>query len=150
MNLRSFTPVLLFAAVACHSAPKPAPCPDTQSIVLAAYRENPQLHRLSVHQALPGTTEPIVVASTWAEKLGKPADPEDLDAMRRGNVVVLENHNELDVTVPIQARGARHAAAVGVTFKTDQGADKQTMIELAKAIAKTIDDRMTAHAAAKK
>jgi hypothetical protein len=150
MNLRSFSPVLLLAAVACHSAPKPAPCPDTQTIVLAVYREHPELHRLTVHQAMPGTTEPIVVACTWSEKLGKTSDPEDLDAMRRGKVVVIENLGELDVTVPIQASGARYAAAAGITFKTGEGADKQTLLALAHAIAKDIDARMTIAAARRK
>lgn len=150
MNLRSFSPALLLAAVACHSAPKPAPCPDTQAIVLAVYREHPELHRLTVHQALPGTSEPIAIACTWSEKLGKPSDPEDLDAMRRGVTKVIETTDELDVTVPIRKRGASHGATVGVTFKTKPGDSRKMLTELAHAIAKDIDARMEVVAAARK
>lgn len=132
---------VLFAA-ACHSAPK-APCADTQAIVTAVAKEHPEVVRLSVHATPPGGTSPVAIASTAAEKLGKPSDVEDVNAMNKGTTVVIENTNELDVTVPICPVGSKFTATAGITFKTQKGTDTKQLTDLATAIAKVVEQKMS-------
>ena len=136
----SVLPILF--ATACHSTPKP-PCPDTQAIVVAVAKEHPEVSRLSVHTTPPGGKGPVAVASTAAEKLGTPSDVEDVNAMAKGTTVVLETAGEVDVTVPICMKDNKYTAAAGVTFKTKKGADKKQLEELATAIAKVVEQRMS-------
>lgn len=145
MSLRLVLPALtvLFAA-ACHSTPK-APCADTQAIVAAVAKEHPEVARLTVHTTMPGGTGPIAVASTSAEKLGKPSDIEDVNAMNKGETVVIENVGELDVTVPMCQVGSKFTASTGVTFKTEKGYQKQQLVDLAKAITKVVEAKMAAN-----
>jgi hypothetical protein len=133
-------------ALGCQSTAPTPPCPTTQNIVDSVAADYPAVIRLTVHTTMPGGSGPVAVASTWAEKLGKPSDPEDLDAMRRGMPVVLETLTEVDVTLPILNQGARWDGAVGVTFKNDANRSQSTqaLTDLAKAIAKVVEDRMLA------
>ncbi|MBM4060928.1 MAG: hypothetical protein FJ265_07505 [Planctomycetes bacterium] len=144
MSLRSVSTVALFALfAACHSTPG-APCPDTQKIVEAVAADHPAVTRLTVHATPPGGSGPVAVASTLAEKRGKPSDPEDLDAMKRGEPVVLDVVGEFDVTVPICQKEGKYTAAVGVSFANEKGANKRQLTDLAAAIAKVVEDRMAA------
>jgi sensor histidine kinase regulating citrate/malate metabolism len=145
MSFRSLSAAALLTlfAAACQSTPA-APCADTQAIVQAVAKEYPAVTRLTVHTTPPNGSQSIAVASTLPEKLGKPSDPEDLKAMKKGETVVIENTNELDVTVPILQKDGWYTGAAGVTFKTEKGTDKKQLTELAQAIAKVIDDRMQA------
>lgn len=141
-SLSSAVLLVLFAA-ACQSTPS-APCADTQAIVEAVAKDYPAVTRLTVHTTPPNGSESIAIASTLAEKLGKPSDPEDLKAIKKGMTVVIENTNELDVTVPICQKEGKFTAAAGVTFKTEKGTDKRQLTELAQAIAKVLEDKMAA------
>jgi len=133
-------------ALGCQSTAPTAPCKTTQAIVDSVAADYPAVVRLTVHTTMPGGSGPVAVASTWAEKLGKPSDPEDLDAMRRGMPVVLETLTEVDVTLPILNQGARWDGAVGVSFKNEpeRAQSLQALTDLAKAIAKVVEDRMIA------
>lgn len=145
MSLRSVSAVALIAlfAVSCKSTPK-APCTDTQTIVEAVAKDYPNVTRLTVHAVPPTGGGHVAVASTLAEKLGKPSDPEDLKAMKNGETVVIEETGGLDVTVPICSKEGKFTAAAGVTFKTEKGSDQRQLVELAKAIAKVLEDKMAA------
>lgn len=145
MSFRSLSAAALLTlfAAACQSPPA-APCADTQAVVEAVAKEYPAVTRLTVHTTPPSGGTSVAVASTLAEKLGKPSDPEDLKAMKKGETVVIENTNELDVTVPICKKDGWFTAAAGVTFKTEKGTDRRQLTELAQAIAKVVEDRMKA------
>lgn len=145
MSFRSLSAaaLLVLFTSACQSTPT-APCADTQAIVEAVAKEYPAVTRLTVHTTPPNGGESIAIASTLPEKLGKPSDPEDLKAIKKGETVVIENTNELDVTVPICQKEGKFTAAAGVTFKTERGTDKKQLTELAQAIAKVLEDRMKA------
>mgnify|MGYP001593820213 CR=1 FL=1 len=132
----------LFAA-ACHSTPS-APCPNTQAIVESVGKEHPEVARLTVHCVPPGGGACCAVASTLAEKRGKVSDPEDLEAMGTGKLVVLDEAGGVDVTVPVMQKGARWEATVGVTFKPNPEMKKEQFVELATAIARVVEDRMVA------
>lgn len=135
-----YLPLLLLAA--CASAPQPL-YPDFQAVVETTAKKYPQVVRLTLHTTPTGSSGPVVVASTMAEKLGKPSDPEDLKAMAKAEVVVLAGATEYDVTVPILQQGGFYTAACGVTFKIEAARDRRLIDELAKAIAAEIDGRLT-------
>jgi len=127
----------------CRSTPS-APSPDIQAIVEAVAKDHPEVVRLTVHMVPPGGGVSCVVASTLAEKLGKVSDPEDLEAMATGKVVVLEEVGAVDVTVPVMKKGARWESSVGVTLKPNAQLGRAQYVELAKAIARVVEDRMAA------
>lgn len=56
------------------------------------------------------------VASTIPEKIGKASDPEDVHALTTGEVVVLHEGENYDVTVPIADRFGNFIAVAGVTL----------------------------------
>lgn len=145
MSFRTVS-LLAFATlslVACKSAPS-APCADTQAIVEATAKDYPAVTRLTVHTVPPTGGASVAVASTWAEKLGKPSDPEDLKAMTKGETVVLQEVGAVDVTVPICKKDGKFTAAAGITFKSEKGTDQKQLVELANAIAKVLEDKMAA------
>ncbi|MCA8954824.1 MAG: hypothetical protein KDC87_02050 [Planctomycetes bacterium] len=105
--------------VACATAPNP----KAQSLVESIARKNHDIVRLTVHTVPAGSSSCRVVASTLPSKLGKPSDKEDLDAISRGDVVVLDEPNAIDVTVPILLENGKATAAAGVTLKSAMGRD---------------------------
>jgi len=136
--------VLFALSAACSSTAtccKNAPCPNTQAIVLELAQENADVVRLSVHAIPPGKSQMIAIASTSTEKLGKPSDQEDLDAVSSGQNVVLHEGDNVDVTVPILAFEGKYTAAVGATMKA---ADQQAGVEAALVLAAKIETRMMA------
>ena len=56
------------------------------------------------------------VASTMPEKIGRASDPEDIHALKTGEVVVLHEGENYDITVPIAHRSGRFIAVTGVTL----------------------------------
>ena len=73
-----------------------------------------------------------------AEKRGKPSDPEDLEAMKTGETVVLREGDALDVTAPILDPGGRAIAATGITLAFSEGATEDDLIEKAHGIAREL------------
>ena len=111
--------------------------PSAQTLLESLASKNGNVVRLTVHAIPAGGADYKAVASTLASKLGKSSDPEDLKAIKSGEVVVLEESGGIDVTVPIQSKGGRYTAAAGVTMKSAMGRD--AAIQAAKAIATQID-----------
>ena len=126
--------LLLFPLYSC-TATAPDPAAQTLVETLASQHEN--LARLTVHAIPSGGKEFQAVASTLASKLGKSSDPEDLKAIKTGELVVLDEDGSFDVTVPIGMKNGSHTAAAGVTMKA--GMDRNAAIVAAKAIAAEID-----------
>lgn len=147
MSVRSTPSVLTLASVfalafAAACKKEPAAAAETQQqIVERVARENPDVVRLTVHAAS-GGKDMTVVASTAPDKLGKPSDKEDHEAVQKGDVVVLEESGALDVTVPILQRDGRWTAAAGVTLKPAAGAARDATVNRAKEIAKAVETAM--------
>lgn len=141
MSVRTSILASLLVFAACKSAPE-APCPDTQAIVEAVAKAHPDCVRLTVHKTPPAGGDVCAVASTSADKLGKPSDPEDLKAMQTGETVVLDEPGAIDVTVPVMAENGKHMAAVGVTLKAGAGTDRARVVAMAKEIAMAVETRM--------
>lgn len=121
----------------CHSTPRCANCENAQSVVDAVAKQNPECTRLTVHCAMEGGAK--CCASTKADKIGKPSDKEDLEAMQTGKNVVLDEAGAIDVTVPFRKEGDTFRSACGVTLKAD-GMTREQAVAKATAIAKAVED----------
>ena len=126
---------------ACQSGPK-APCKDTQAVVEATAAKHPDVQRLTVHRVPPGGGEVCAVASTSEDKLGKPSDREDKEAMETGKVVVLDEQGAVDVTVPVLETNGKWMAAVGVTWKPGIAGTKESLTMRARDIASEVANAM--------
>jgi hypothetical protein len=144
-TLLSFSCFVSLLATACSSTPDANATP--QSVVEAVAKKNPDCTRLTLHCTKVNASGPSVCASTAADKLGRPSDPEDLTAMSTGHPVVLEEGGALDVTVPIMMKDGKALAACGVTLKPGSMTREQT-IERAKSIAKAVEASMPSCCAA--
>lgn len=145
MPIRVAPALLSCLLFSCTATPK-APCVDTQRVVESVAVLHPECLRLSVHSVPPGGGSRVAIASTDPERLGRPSDPEDLEAMRSGQTIVLDEPGALDVTVPITRRGNVWAAACGVTMRVDAATDRAQLRARAEQIAKSIEAAMLAKA----
>lgn len=115
---------------------------NLQDLVDETRQRHPGVARLTVHRAAAGSPQPMVVASTSADKLGKPSDPEDLQAIQTAQTVVLEEAGGLDVTVPVLIHGGKAGAAVGVTLSAAPNKARAEQVAEAQAIAREIEAAM--------
>lgn len=128
---------ILFAG-ACKSTGCCDACAKAQEVVASVAGQNPDVTRLTVHCS--GTGGGMkACASTSADKLGKPSDPEDVKAVQSGETVVLDEAGALDVTVPIVAKDGKWTAACGVTLKPAAGMSRDQAVAKAKGIAKAVE-----------
>jgi hypothetical protein len=123
---------------ACRSAPT-APSAEAQAAVESIARQHPDCVRLTVHALRPSGSDYCAIASTKAEKLGKPSDPEDLQAMKSGETIVLDEPGALDVTVPILQERGRWTAACGVTLQMHGGDERSQLVAEATGIARAVE-----------
>lgn len=108
-----------------------------QAAIEAVAKTNPDVVRLTVH--MQQANGAVAVASTAADKLGKPSDKEDVQAMQSGQTVVLDEKDAVDVTVPAMQKDGKWTAAIGVTLKAPAGADKEALKKKAAEIAGGIE-----------
>ena len=144
MSHRFVAVVVVSALVAAGCQSTAAPCADTQAVVESIADQHPDCVRLTVHSAPPSGGDWCVIASTNAEKLGKPSDKEDLDARGTGRTVVLDEPGAVDVTVPILLKDAKWGATCGVTVKAAEGANREQLVSKANTIAKEVEASMAA------
>jgi len=126
--------VITFAACASFRAPYPA----AQDIVDGVAAKHPEIVRLTLHAVPEGKTECTQLASTNKKRRGKPSDPEDLEAMKTGQEVVLDEPDAIDVTVPILKKGGKATAIAGVTLRAEKGANRAALVKYARAIAEEL------------
>lgn len=127
---------LLFAPACAVTGPaKCDDCAKAQSVVESVAKQHPDCVRLTVHCTMEGGTK--ACASTVADKIGKASDKEDLDAMRTGETIVLDEAGAIDVTVPINGKDGKYASACGVTMKA--GTPRDQALAKATTIAKAVE-----------
>lgn len=110
---------------------------SAQAFIESMAKQNPDVLRLTLHAIPEGGDSYHAIASSNADKLGKPSDPEDLKAMESGETIVLDEDGAIDVTVPIHMRDGKHRAAAGVTMASKVG--REAAITEAKRLAAMID-----------
>jgi len=118
--------------------------PETQAIVDAVAKDHPEVVRLTVHGKPASCDKYCAIASTLPEKVCKESDPEDLEAMVSGKIVVIEEVGGVDVTVPVLPKGARWESTVGVTFRPNAEVKRDQYVALGRAIAKVVEDKLLA------
>jgi hypothetical protein len=132
-----FVSLFLIAALAACASTKKAPYPDAQEIVDRVAARHSDLVRLTLH-AEPEGKDCTQVASTMAERRGKPSDPEDIKAMKTGRQIVLDEGGNVDVTVPILIKSGRPTAIAGVTLTPMAGASRDATVRKARGIAQEL------------
>lgn len=121
-----------------------APFPAAQEIVDTVAAGHESLTRLTLHGVPTGKSELTQLASTMASRRGKPSDPEDLEAMDKGEEVILDEEGAIDVTVPILVKDGKPTAIAGVTLKMAEGANRDALVDEARAIAKELEEKVQA------
>lgn len=134
---------LMVASAACTST-KGVASPAAQEVVDRVAAKHPELVRLTLHAVPAGEKACTQVASTMAERRGKRSDPEDLEAMRTGRQIVLSEPGAVDVTVPILVKSGKPTAIAGVTVRAAAGADRDTLVARAVAIAQELEGQVRA------
>jgi hypothetical protein len=128
--------ILFSAACAATGAAKCDGCAKAQSVVEATAKLHPNCQRLTVHCAMAGGAK--ACASTAAERIGTASPKEDLEAMRTGQTVVLDEAGAIDVTVPINQQDGKFSSTCGVTLKA-AGRSRDQAVAEATAIAKAVE-----------
>jgi hypothetical protein len=127
-------PLLFLTLVAACASTADAPFPAAQKVLDGVAQQHKDLVRLTLHAVPQGKTQCTQLASTVSGRVGKPSDPEDLEAMRTGREVVLEEQGAVDVTVPIIG----NTAVAGVTLRSSAGASRDAVVQQARAIAEEL------------
>lgn len=109
-----------------------------QELVDNMVLKHPDLVRLTIHAVPAGEECSRIVACNIKEKIGKPSDPEDLEAMKTGKTVTLKEGDNLDVTAPILDKAGKPVAATGITLRFKKGETENELIEKAKSIAEEL------------
>jgi len=133
-----FLPLFLVTVLAACASMKSAPYPEAQKIIDRIADRHPDLVRLTLHAVPAGKTQCTQLASTMAERRGKPSDPEDLDAMKTGKEIVLDEPGAIDVTVPILRKDGKPTAIAGVTLKATAGVNRDALVKRARVIAQEL------------
>lgn len=135
--LTSFLFASLTLAAGCASTSgKCADCDKAQSVVASVAAANPEVTRLTLHCGMGDGMH--TCASTDGARVGKPSDPEDVQAVTTDQVVVLDEAGALDVTVPISHKDGKPMAACGVTLKNG-GMSRDQAVAKAKQIAMAVE-----------
>ncbi len=134
---------LLLLVAACAST-KGGASPAAQEVLDRVAGRHPDLVRLTLHAVPEGGKELTQVASTMAERRGKKSDAEDFEAMKSGKVTVLDEAGAVDVTVPILVKAGAPTAVAGVTLRPAAGADRDTTVMRARAIAQELANEIRA------
>ena len=129
---------LLFVIMLVACASTTTPYPAAQEIVDSVAAKHPELVRLTLHAIPEGKSDCMQIASTAKKRRGKPSDPEDLEAMKTGKQIVLDEPGAVDVTVPILRSRGKATAVTGVTLRAEEGADRAALVNKARAIAEEL------------
>ena len=121
-----------------------APFSAAQEILDGVASRHANLQRLTLHAVPADKAECTQIASTMPERRGKPSDPEDLEALRTGKEVILDEPGAIDVTVPILMADGKPTAVAGVTLAAKEGADRDALVVEARAIAKKLEEAIRA------
>lgn len=135
--MRRFVVLALVVLSACGTFRRES-FPEAQKLVGAVAQRYTEITRLTLHAVPTGETECRMLASTDQDRVGRVSDPEDLQAMRSGEEIVLDENGAIDVTVPVLPRQGVATAVVGVTLRHPEGRERAATIARAKEIARAV------------
>lgn len=102
-----------------------------QELVEQLAAGHPELVRIALHVTPPNESQNVIIASNVPERIGRPSDAEDLQAMRLGQPIVLKEGEDFDVTLPLHDAVGRIIGAIGLTFKPGTGESEEAAIRRA-------------------
>ncbi|MBW2570686.1 MAG: hypothetical protein JRE47_15320 [Deltaproteobacteria bacterium] len=110
-----------------------------QELVGNMVSKYPDLVRLTIHAVPAGEDASRIIACNIKDKIGKLSDPEDLEAMKTGETIVLREGDNLDVTAPIWNKAGKPIAATGITLRLGKDETESDVVKKATAIAKELN-----------
>ena len=110
-----------------------------QELVEGMVSKHPDLARLTIHAVPTGEEASRIIACNIKDKIGNLSDPEDLEAMKTGETVVLREGDNLDVTAPIWNKAGKPIAATGITLRLGKEETESDIVKKATAIAKELN-----------
>lgn len=114
-----------------------------QAYIESMKNKTPSIEEIAIYATLAdGNT--MRIACTELNKVGHPADPEDIDAIIENKVVIIEEGEVLDVTIPMVNTEGLPAAVAGIKVALGKNMTKDSAKEQALAMAKEIDVMLTA------
>jgi len=108
---------------------------EAQAIVEKIVAQYPEIVRLTIHAVPTSEKNSRIIACNIKEKIGKPSDSEDLEAMKNNKTVILKEGDKLDVTAPVCDVAGKPIAATGITLRLKKGESEDAVVKKAKAIA---------------
>ncbi|HLU38371.1 MAG TPA: hypothetical protein VK081_03240 [Planctomycetota bacterium] len=114
-----------------------------QQLVEQVAANHPDVARLTLHARPAGSTQLMAVASTSSAKRNRPSDPEDVQALERGEEVVLQEGDHVDVTLPMTDVDGSRSWVAGVTLRPE-GRSREEVVARARAIAAELDEAVRA------
>ncbi len=116
---------------------------NIQALIDRTVTDYPYIIRLTIHAVPEGEKESRIIACNLREKIGRLSDPEDIEAMQKNCVIVLEEGANIDVTAPVVDEAGRPIAATGITVSVAQGESKQKAVEKALFIARLLNSAIS-------
>lgn len=112
---------------------------SAQGIIDGIVAKNPDVVRLTIHAIPTGGAESKIIACNLADRIGRASDPEDLNAMKTGNAVVLKEGENIDYTAPIRDAAGKPIAATGITLVGPKAGESEAdRVAKAESLAKEI------------
>ena len=111
-------------------------------LVRETMKEHPRLVALHVFAAHEATQEPIIVASSEATEIGKPAPPEVREVLARSIPYHGKDRDNVIITLPLRDRNGENAAVVKVVMKSFPGQTEANALARARPIARRMEARI--------
>jgi RNase H-fold protein (predicted Holliday junction resolvase) len=107
-----------------------------QELVDKTVAKHPELLVLDLHVTPPKSSENVIVASKEAGRIGKPADPDDLNVIKTGTSLAEVNKtgDRFEVQLPLQDANRRTVGSVEMAFPYKTGDDKSALKKKAEKI----------------
>jgi hypothetical protein len=113
-----------------------------QRLVDKLTADHPDLLRVALHITPPKESDNLIIACNLPERIGRKSDPEDLEAMRTGQPILLREGKDFDVTLPLHEAAGTTIGAIGLTFKPLPGEQDPAATRRARAMAGQIEKQI--------
>ena len=114
-----------------------------QRLVERLAAKHPDLVRIGMHVTPPTKPDNIIIACNQLERVGRKSDPEDLEAIKTGQPVVLKEGENFDVTLPLHDASGKTIGAIGLTFKPRPREQDADIALRARAIVREIEKQIS-------
>ena len=113
-----------------------------QRLVDELAARHPELVRIGLHVTPPNRSDNVIIACSVPERIGRKSDPEDLEALKAGQPVVLKEGENFDVTLPLHDAAGKTIGAIGLTLKPRPGEQNADAARRARAMAREVEKQI--------